>query len=193
MSGLADTSLAGDPSPKDKATDVHQDVVLSWTAGEFAASHDVPHETSEVDVNNASRARIRWACLSAKGRADTQYDPEGLLEFGQTYYWRIDEVNASPSNAIFKGELWASPRAYSSRSPPSQPRPPLPPRPRWVPRRPSMGSASMPKTSIPPTADMWTAVLPAWIQYEFDKVYKLDKLLVWNSNQIIEAFVRLRR
>ena len=38
---------------------------------------------------------------------------------------------------------------------------------------------------------MWmsTGVLPNWIQYEFDAVYKLDKLLVWNSNQIIESFI----
>ena len=38
---------------------------------------------------------------------------------------------------------------------------------------------------------MWmsTGVLPNWFQYEFDAVYKLDKLLVWNSNQVIEAFI----
>ena len=41
------------------------------------------------------------------------------------------------------------------------------------------------------TTTMWmsTGTLPNWIQYEFDAVYKLDKLLVWNSNQIIEAFI----
>ena len=36
---------------------------------------------------------------------------------------------------------------------------------------------------------MSTGTLPNWIQYQFDAVYKLDKLLVWNSNQIIEAFI----
>ncbi len=38
---------------------------------------------------------------------------------------------------------------------------------------------------------MWisTGTLPNWIQYQFDAVYKLDKLLVWNSNQPIEAFI----
>jgi len=30
-----------------------------------------------------------------------------------------------------------------------------------------------------------------WIQYDFDKVYKLDALLVWNSNQLVESFVGL--
>ncbi len=29
----------------------------------------------------------------------------------------------------------------------------------------------------------------AWIQYAFDAEYKLDKLLVWNSNQLVESFI----
>jgi hypothetical protein len=36
---------------------------------------------------------------------------------------------------------------------------------------------------------MSTGALPNWIQYEFDKVYKLYELKVWNSNQLIEAFI----
>ena len=38
---------------------------------------------------------------------------------------------------------------------------------------------------------MWlsTGVQPNWIQYQFDKAYKLSELWVWNSNQPIEAFV----
>ncbi len=40
-------------------------------------------------------------------------------------------------------------------------------------------------------AHMWmtTGGLPAWIQYEFDKVYRLEELWVWNSNQMIETFL----
>jgi len=190
MSGLMDASLAANPIPDDKATDVHQDVVLSWTAGEFAASHDVYFGTSAVDVNNASRANPMGVLVS-QDQTETQYDPEGLLEFGQTYYWRIDEVNAPPSNAIFKGEIWSftvEPYSYPITA--------------ITAKASSSAQATMgPEKTINGIglnaedqhstngADMWTAVLPAWIQYEFDKVYKLDKLLVWNSNQIIEAFV----
>ena len=38
---------------------------------------------------------------------------------------------------------------------------------------------------------MWLSAgaQPNWIQYEFDKVYKLHELMVWNSNQLIEAFL----
>jgi hypothetical protein len=40
-------------------------------------------------------------------------------------------------------------------------------------------------------AQMWMSggVLPNWIQYQFDKVYKLHELWVWNSNQVIESVV----
>jgi hypothetical protein len=27
---------------------------------------------------------------------------------------------------------------------------------------------------------------PTWVQYEFDNTYKLDRLLVWNFNQMLE-------
>ncbi|MGE5293637.1 MAG: LamG-like jellyroll fold domain-containing protein, partial [Solirubrobacterales bacterium] len=35
---------------------------------------------------------------------------------------------------------------------------------------------------------MWMSAgtLPAWIQFEFDAIYKLDEMWVWNSNQLIE-------
>ena len=33
---------------------------------------------------------------------------------------------------------------------------------------------------------------PTWIQFAFDKTYKLDKMLVWNSNQVLESILGLR-
>jgi hypothetical protein len=38
---------------------------------------------------------------------------------------------------------------------------------------------------------MWMSggVQPNWIQYQFDKVYKLHELWVWNTNQVIESVV----
>ncbi len=38
---------------------------------------------------------------------------------------------------------------------------------------------------------MWlsTDVQPNWIQFEFDDIYKLDELWVWNSNQLVEKIV----
>ena len=46
--------------------------------------------------------------------------------------------------------------------------------------------------STEPT-QMWltskTGPQPVWIQYAFDKVYRLDKMWVWNSNQVMESML----
>ena len=38
---------------------------------------------------------------------------------------------------------------------------------------------------------MWlsTGAPPNWIQYQFASIYRLDKMLVWNSNQLVESFL----
>ena len=81
---------------------------------------DSPHRTMCIlapsldDVNNAGRANP-MGVLASQGQSDTTYDPAGLLDYGQTYYWRVDEVNAAPDNTIFKGDVWsftAEPFAY---------------------------------------------------------------------------------
>jgi len=190
VSGGVGLGKAADPNPENEATDVHQDAVLSWAAGEFAASHDVYLGTSAADVNDASRANPNGVLVS-QGQTATEFDPEGLLDFGQTYYWRIDEVNAAPDNTIYKGKVWsftAEPYSYPVTG---------------ITAKASSSSQAImgPDKTIngiglnaedqhsTDGTQMWTGILPAWIQYEFDKVYKLDKLLVWNSNQPIEAFV----
>ena len=58
--------------------------------------------TVAADVNNASRT-IAKGVLASQGQADTTFDPPGSLAYGQTYYWRIDEVNKSPDGTIYKG------------------------------------------------------------------------------------------
>jgi hypothetical protein len=180
-----------DPNPADEATDVLADSALAWTAGEFAATHDVYLGTSFADVNDASRANP-GAVLVSQGQTDAQYDPDGLLAYGQTYYWRIDEVNAAPDNTIFKGPVWsftAEPFAYpltgiTATASSAQP---------------GMGAQNAVNGSGLNANDqhsveatqMWmtNGTKPAWIQFEFAKVEKLHEMWVWNSNQMIEAFI----
>lgn len=110
--------LATKPDPANGATDVPRDLTLSWTAGAFAATHDVHFGTSSADVNAASRANP-LDVLASRGQADSSYDPAGQLEFGRTYYWRVDEVNAPPDSTIAKGKLWsftAEPFVYPVRN-----------------------------------------------------------------------------
>jgi hypothetical protein len=190
MKGLASEALAVNVGPADAATDVPRDVVLGWTPGEYAATHDVYFGTAFADVNNAGRSNP-LNVLAGRGQTEAAYDPDGLLEFGRTYYWRVDEVNGPPDSTIFKGDVWSftvEPYGY--------------------PVKPIAATASSFQAGMGPektidgsglTGDlhgtepttMWLSagVPPNWIQYEFDKIYKLHELQVWNSNQLIEGFL----
>jgi len=185
-------SKAKSPSPEDGTTDVPMDATISWGAGKFAATHDVYLGTVFNDVNTASRSNPKGVLLS-QGQTNASFDLKGHVDFGTTYYWRIDEVNAPPTNTIFKGKIWSfttEPFAYpiknivataSSQS-----------RADTGPQNTVNGSGlnASDQHSVELT-QMWMTGpdKPHWIQYAFDKVYKLDEMLVWNSNQIIEGFV----
>jgi len=89
--------LAAEPSPEDKAVDVPRDVALTWVPGPYAKTHDVYLGTVLADVNAAARTDPRGVLVS-QDLQDASYDPSGLLAFSQTYYWRVDEVNAFPDS-----------------------------------------------------------------------------------------------
>ncbi len=191
MQGPAGPQLAHDPDPAHGATDVPEDTFLRWTAGQFAATHDVYLGKSFADVNNASRTKP-GSVLVSRGQTATTYIPATILDLGQTYYWRIDEVNKAPSNTIFKGSTWSftvesyscpivgtSITATASGCLPG-----------WGPEKTIDGSGMTGDLHGTDNYTMWMSagVWPNWIQYQFDKVYKLDKLLVWNSNWPVEFF-----
>jgi hypothetical protein len=193
MRGAA-PALATNPNPATEATDVPRDVVLSWTAGEFAATHDVYFGTSFDDVNAASRANP-MDVLASQAQAAATFDPAGLLDFSQTYYWRIDEVNAAPDNTVFRGEVWyftTEPFAYAiqnivaTSNGISEPG--------VGPENTVNGSgldAADQHTTV--SDDMWLASAPEgealYVLYEFDRVYKLHELLVWNYNVQFEMIL----
>ncbi|MCU0913457.1 MAG: LamG domain-containing protein [Planctomycetes bacterium] len=81
--GMAMPESAANPQPKSGATDVPRDIVLGWTPGGFAASHDVYLGTGAADVNNAGRASP-MGVLASRGQTDATFDPAGLLEYGRT-------------------------------------------------------------------------------------------------------------
>jgi len=186
--------LAVNPIPADEATDVPRDVVLSWTPGESAAQHDVYFSDNFDDVNDADRSDPRGV-LANQGQNATTYDT-GRLDFSQTYYWRIDEVNAPPDSTIFKGYVWSftvepfscaieNVTATASSSSADQ-----------GPENTVNGSGldvndlDLHSTEL---TEMWLSNTagpqPTWIQYEFDKVYKLHEMLVWNHNGTMESMV----
>ena len=103
---------ASNPSPSDGATLVATDVLLSWTPGIYAEKHDVYLGTVFDDVVKASRVNPLGVLVSQNQIANT-YDP--ILEYGQTYYWRIDEVSAPPDTMMFMGNIWS----FTTTFPPS--------------------------------------------------------------------------
>ena len=134
------------PQPANKATDVPQDVTLGWSPGKYAASHDVYVGLSSADVGNASRTGT-LGVLASQGQSDGNYVPAGLL-FGQTYYWRVDEVNASPSSSIFQGDVWSftvEPYAYPIQNVTATA---STPKKGWVRKEPSTARGSMPVISM---------------------------------------------
>jgi hypothetical protein len=94
------------PNPFNKATEVIRDVILKWRPGSFAAKHDVYLGTDFNDVNEAGRDNP-LGVLVAENQDEVVYDPPGLLDYGQTYYWRVDGVNAPPESTIHRGEVWS--------------------------------------------------------------------------------------
>jgi len=186
MKGLVKPELASGPSPADGATDVPQDTSFSWKPGEGAATHNVYVGKSFADVNSASVTSPKGV-LASPAQTATTYTPAALLDYGQKYSWRIDEAGAS----VFKGDVWSftvEPYAYpitgitatASSNQPSM-----------GPEKTIDGSGMTGDLHGVESTTMWMSkgTLPNWIQYQFDATYKLGKLMVWNSNQMIESFI----
>ncbi len=191
MEGIGPISpgAASEPSPADEAADVSRDVVLSWRPGEFAAptnGHKVYFGESFDDVNDATDGIAQTAASYALAQR---------LDFGTTYYWRVDEVNAPPTSHVeFKGEVWSfttepigypiedvNATASSALSVDTGPENTVN----------GSGIDADDLHSIEPT-DMWLSndePNGAWIEYELDKVYKLHEMWVWNQNGIMELMI----
>ncbi len=174
--------------PENEATDVLRDADLSWAPGDYAATHNVYVGDSFDEVDAAT-------VPTSADLTVTSLDP-GRMEFGKTYFWRVDEVNGTPDKTVFKGDVWSfEVEPYSILIPGSA-----------ISATASSVSNdfSTPETTINGAGldasgahdiaaeNMWfTAAvdLDPWIQYEFDDVMKLDIMTVWNSNGAAESAI----
>ncbi|MHC4684300.1 MAG: discoidin domain-containing protein [Planctomycetota bacterium] len=184
----AAAAIATNPIPADGATDVYRKVVLSWTPGPYVVGlspkHNVIFSDNFDDVNDGTAV--------VATRDANSYDAAGLLDFSTTYYWRIDEANST--TGWDEGNVWqftTEPIGYAIEN--------------ITATAPSAHQADMgPENTINGSGlddndlhsneetDMWlsgTEPLGAWIGYEFDKVYKLHQMSVWNSNQTVEPLL----
>jgi len=182
-------TIASDPNPADGAIDVPRDVVLSWTPGEYAPpvnGHKVYLSESFNDVNDG---------IGGITQSDTSYTPTQRLNLDTAYYWRVDEVNNVNPDSPWIGGVWSfttEPVAYAIEN--------------ITATASSSDTAKGPGNSVngsgldatgllhTKTGDdnMWLSSDEpngAWIEYEFDGVYKLHEMWVWNSNDSLEPAI----
>jgi len=182
---------ASGPNPSDEETDVPRDAVLSWTPGEFASpinGHVVYFSEIFKEVSDG---------VGGITQSASSYAPPQRLDFDTTYYWRVDEVNGPPDFTVHQGDIWSfttEPFAY-----------PVDGRNITATASDSFSPDTGPENTVNGSGldandmhseqqtDMWmtgmTGPQPSWIQYEFDKAYKLHEMWVWNFNQNIELLI----
>ena len=187
MRGPLPPTIASEPVPDEGATDVARDVTLRWNPGVYAApvnGHTVYLSENFHDVNEG---------VGGISQSGVSYTPHQLLDFATKYYWRVDEVNAPPSSAVYEGEVWSfttEPAAYQIEN--------------VIATASSNDSGKGPENTVNGSGldddglhsmeetDMWLSgveLIAAWIQFEFEKVYALDPMLVWNHNSRLESVI----
>lgn len=99
LASKLDDSLNPYPVPNSNlAETAPQDIQLTWD--DVANSYDVYFGTDYNSVNDANDSSSEF-----KGNQEpNSYDPCGLLDLGQAYYWRIDQVDGGTTS---KGDVWS--------------------------------------------------------------------------------------
>ncbi|UCE49581.1 MAG: discoidin domain-containing protein, partial [Phycisphaerales bacterium] len=186
------------PSPTYANPDVAGEVILSWDPDPESsqARYNVYFGADLASVTDATRINP-LGVLKSQDQTETNYpQTEALsLDFGQTYYWRVDTVTAPPDSTVIRGKLWCfTVEPFAQRLAPEAIS--------------TMASSSMPGQGSENTVNgsgltddlhgrdsqtMWLSAIggpqPTWIQFEFDNVYQLHEMWVWNSNTELEMSV----
>jgi len=200
VTGMTTVAAIGGPStsepdPADGQEDVPRDAVLKWKPGTGAASHDVYLGTTFDAVDEATTTADPLGVYRGRVAANV-YAVSERLEFGQTYYWRVDAVSAS--NTLTKGDVWSFTTevfAYPIEN--------------IIATASSSNEGKGPENTIngsglddtgllhgnDSVGNMWLSSgdgpQPTWIEYEFDRAYKLYEMWVWNSNDSLESLTGL--
>jgi len=87
---------AREPQPASGATGVYPQVTLSWRAGREAASHKV--------LLGDSRQAVIDGTAPVATVSQPQY--EASVNLGQSYYWKVVEVNNAAATPAWEGDVW---------------------------------------------------------------------------------------
>jgi hypothetical protein len=105
-------------APQEGAASVSRQVVLRWIGGGPGFWQDVYLGSDEVAVADVT-SQTPGVYRTRQASEITTYDP-GILEWGKTYYWRIDEVKSNDPAAGSQGTVWS----FSTTACIKSPRPP---------------------------------------------------------------------
>jgi len=89
--------IASNPVPANGTRFVDPNVSLSWTAGAGSIEHHVYLGDNSQDVQAGTGD-------TDKGTIETAVFVSGGLEYGKTYYWRVDEFDGQDT---YTGEVWS--------------------------------------------------------------------------------------
>jgi len=189
-SGIA-MGTATKPQPASGTSDVPLDTALAWNPDREAVAHDVYFGTSMEDVEAADRANPMGVLVS-QDQTEATYAP-AALDYGTTYYWRIDEVTAD--GTILEGSVWSfttEPYLYpitgveATTNGVSD----VGSEPEKAVDGSGLGDNDAHSATL---EEMWLATPPEgedlWLLCTFDRPYKLRSVDVWNHNSPFEAFV----
>jgi len=186
-----------DPSPANKAVDVSRDSDLSWAVWGDAVAYDVYFGAVLEDVQNATRQDPRGVLLS-QGQTGTTCDLPDLLDWATVYYWRVDTVGPAPDSTITQGEALS----FTTERP-TYPIEGIVATSNMIPA----DDTQVPENAVDgsglndndehstDTTQMWLATAgdaePMYIQFEFDQVYSLTEMQIWNHNFMFEMALGL--
>jgi hypothetical protein len=187
-------ALAKKPNPANNSEEVSIKVGgVSWVPGDYANTHNVFFGTDEAAVTGATLADAMGTDVYEA--LDVNSIAMDTFAYGTTYYWRVDEVNAPSDPGEYTGKTWNFTTELEGY--------PI------VPADINNVIASSSSDNVDPnntctelgldandmhstTPDtMWLSDSDSaigavagdqYIQYEFEKDYKLFEMLVWNYN-----------